>query len=198
LEKFGVHVSNGGGHESTLGLLEALADGGLRFGGFTDNEDGKHPERWKKVTAKLGQLLFRWNNGCLEENIIGAIPENNLAALPNDPEDEKTGARLRTLAMRLGEPNKELENIKKVAGANLRKLILDAALGRVPEGTDSQQAKDYRKHAQDWFKTASGGRELLGKMFTLGAWPELKSQLMVFCNAVRKAVGLPEIQDLVP
>jgi len=198
LEKFGVHVSDGGGHESTLGLLEALADGGLRFGGFTDNEDGKHPERWKKVTAKLGQLLFRWNNGCLEENIIGAIPENNLAALPNDPEDEKTGARLRTLAMRLGEPNKELENIKKVAGANLRKLILDAALGRVPEGTDSQQAKDYRKHAQDWFKTASGGRELLGKMFTLGAWPELKSQLMVFCNAVRKAVGLPEIQDLVP
>jgi putative ATP-dependent endonuclease of OLD family len=197
LEKFGVHVSDGGGHENTLGLLEALADAGLRFAGFADNEQGKHPERWKRVAARLDKLLFRWAVGCLEENIIRAIPENNLDALLIDPEDEKTGIRLRTLAVRLGEQNKELENIKKLAGTNFRTLILQAALGKVPEGKDDE-AKEYKKHAQDWFKTASGGGELLEKMFSLGAWPEVKPQLMVFCNAVRKAVGLPEIQDLVP
>src|SRR6266851_4626901 len=36
LEEHGVHVSDGGGHQSTLDLLEALADGGLHFGGFAD------------------------------------------------------------------------------------------------------------------------------------------------------------------
>ena len=44
LEQHGVHVSDGGGHETTLGILEALAAGGLRFGGFADDE-GKHPTR---------------------------------------------------------------------------------------------------------------------------------------------------------
>src|SRR5262245_60200407 len=38
LEQYGVHASDGGGHENALGLLEALADGGLRFGGFADDE----------------------------------------------------------------------------------------------------------------------------------------------------------------
>src|SRR5271165_3600549 len=38
LQKHGVHVTDGGGHESTLDLLEALATGGLRFGGFADEE----------------------------------------------------------------------------------------------------------------------------------------------------------------
>jgi putative ATP-dependent endonuclease of OLD family len=45
LEDHGIHVTDGRGHESTLGLLEALAAGGLRFGGFADNEQGKHPTR---------------------------------------------------------------------------------------------------------------------------------------------------------
>jgi putative ATP-dependent endonuclease of the OLD family len=196
LEQYGVHVSDGAGHESTLRLLQALGEGGLRFGGFADNEGGKYPDLWKKIEANLGKLLFRWTSGCLEENIISAVPENKLDALLTDPEDEKTGTRLRTLATRLDEENKELVNIKKVAGTNFRTLILEAALGMVPPG--KEQEKEYKRHGQDWFKTISGGRELLQKMFTLGAWPELKPQLLPFCNAVRKSVGLSEIQDLVP
>ncbi len=101
LEQYGVHVSDGGGHESTLDLLEALAQGGVHFGGFADDEGGKHPERWRKVANKLDKLLFRWTSGCLEENIIRAVPDDMLETLLIDPEDEKTGTRLRTLADRL-------------------------------------------------------------------------------------------------
>ena len=44
LEHHGVHVSDGGGHVSSLGLMEALADGGVAFCGFVDDE-GQYPER---------------------------------------------------------------------------------------------------------------------------------------------------------
>ena len=197
LEQHGVHVSDGGGHESTLDLLEALAEGGLRFGGFADDEGGKHPDRWKKVAEKLDKLLFRWTSGCLEENIIGAVPEDKLEALLIDPMDEKTGMRLRTLADRLDSQEKDFETIKTKAGAGLKALILAAALGTVPQDKESEK-KPYQGHAQSWFKNVAGGRELAGKIFSLGAWSMLKPQLMPFCNAVRKAVDLPEIQDLAP
>ena len=85
LEQYGVHASDGGGHETTLNLLEALADAGLRFGGFADDEGGKHPTRWKKVAERLDKLLFRWTSGCLEENIIGTLPDDKLEALLVDP-----------------------------------------------------------------------------------------------------------------
>lgn len=52
LEDHGIHVTNGEGHETTLDLLEALAKGGLRFGGFADDE-GKHPTRWGGVAERL-------------------------------------------------------------------------------------------------------------------------------------------------
>jgi putative ATP-dependent endonuclease of OLD family len=197
LEQHGVHVSDGGGHENTLGLLEALAQGGLRFGGFADDEGGKYPDRWEKVAEKLDKLLFRWTSGCLEENIIRAVPDDKLEMLLIDPEDEKTGMRRRTLAERLGSQEKDFETIKTKAGADLKGLILAAALGTVPEDKASEK-KEYSKHAQTWFKTEDGGRELAGKILTIGAWPTLKPQLIPFFNAVRKAVGLTEIQDLVP
>lgn len=184
LEQHGVHVSDGGGHESTLGLLEALAEGGLLFGGFADDEGGKHPDRWKKVAEKLDKLLFRWTSGCLEENIINAVPDENLETLVIDPDDNKTGMRLRTLADCLGsqEQEKDFVSIKTKAGVGLKALIVAGASGN---------------QGQIWFKTVVGGRELVGKMFSLGAWSALKLQLLPFCNAVRKAVDLPEIQDIV-
>jgi putative ATP-dependent endonuclease of the OLD family len=91
LERFGVHVTDGGGHEPTLDLLEALSAGGLRFGGFADNEQGRHSARWQVVDAKVGKLLFRWSSGCTEENFIRAVSDENLEAFVTDPEDEKPG-----------------------------------------------------------------------------------------------------------
>jgi len=195
LDQHGVHVSDGGGHEATLGLLEALAEGGLRFGGFADDEDGKHPERWKKLGSKLGNLLFRWQSRCIEENIIGAVPDNQLEALLIDPRGDKTGMRLRTLADRLAIPEKDFASIQSKAGAGLKALIIKAALGMVPAGKEAEK-NQYKSHAGIWFKSVDGGCELAGKVFSLGLWAALKPQLLPFCNAVRKAIDLPEISDL--
>ncbi len=196
LQKRGVHVTDGGGHEATLGLLEALAVGGLRFGGFVDDE-GQHPTRWQNVREKLDKLLFRWASGCIEENVIGIVPDDKLESLLTDAENDKTGMRLRTLADRLGIQEKNFAAISAKAGSGLKAIILAAALGTVPDDKVPEK-KQYQSHGQTWFKTIEGGRELAGKVFTLGIWPTLKPALMPFCNAVRKAVDLDEIPDLNP
>jgi putative ATP-dependent endonuclease of OLD family len=194
LEQHGVHVSDGGGHETTLGILEALAAGGLRFGGFADDE-GKHPTRWAKLHTKLGALLFRWPSLCIEENIIAVVPDNKLEAFITDPTGEKTGIRLRTLADRLGIADKNFAALNAKAGADFKASIVEAALGTVPSGKESEK-NEYKAHAGRWFKSVDGGRELVGKLFSLALWPALKPQLLPFCNAVRTAIGLGEIADL--
>ncbi|MEJ0024962.1 MAG: ATP-binding protein [Rhizomicrobium sp.] len=196
LEQHGVHVTDGGGHENTLGLLEALAAGGLRFGGFVDDE-AKHPERWAKLAAKLDKLLFRWPSLCTENNVIATIPDDKLEALIIDPKNEKTGMRCRTLSERLGIADKDFAALKAKAGDGFRALIIEAARGSVPPGKESEN-KQYKAHAGTWFKSMEGGRELAGKIFSLGAWPVLKPQLLPFCNAVRKAIDLPDVADLPP
>lgn len=129
LLKYGVHITDGSGHESALGLLEALSTAGLRFGGFVDDE-GKHPKRWKKLLQKQAGLLFRWQSGCLEQNIITTLADEKLEALLTDPEDMKTGMRLRTLQERLGTQDNDFTTIRTAIGANLRTVILAAALVR--------------------------------------------------------------------
>jgi putative ATP-dependent endonuclease of OLD family len=195
LEQHGIRVSDGGGHENTLGLLEALAEGGLRFGGFADDEGGKHPDRWKKLSEKLDKLLFRWPSLCIEENVIGATREDKLEALVIDPDGEKTGMRLRTLAIRLGIEEKDFASLKAKAGSSLKALIIQAALGTVPAGKEDAKS-EFKSHAGTWFKSVDGGRELAGKVFSLGIWSVLKPQLLPFCNAIRKAIDLQEIPDL--
>jgi putative ATP-dependent endonuclease of OLD family len=170
LTTYGVHVSDGGGHESTLELLEALAAGGLMFGGVADDEDGEHPTRWKRIEEKLGCLLFRWESGSVESNLISILPEEKLEALLIDPAGEKTGSRLRTLADRLGIEDKRFDNVRGKAGDGLRSLMLEAAMGKVPDDKTSEK-KQYQAHAQQWFKSVSGGRELAVKPFV--AFPAL-------------------------
>jgi putative ATP-dependent endonuclease of OLD family len=194
LEQHGVHVSDAGGHETMLGIMEALAGGGLRFGGFADDE-GKHPTRWAKLHMKLGALLFRWPSLCIEENIIGVVTDDRLEAFITDPAGEKTGMRLRTLADRLGVAEKDFVGLKAKAGAGFKARIVGAALGTVPTAKESEK-NEYKAHAARWFKSVDGGRELADKLFSLALWPALKPQLLPFCNAVRMAVGLTEITDL--
>jgi putative ATP-dependent endonuclease of OLD family len=195
LEQGGIRIVDGGGHETTLGLLEALAEGGLSFGGFADDEGGKHPTRWKRLEESLGKLLFRWQTGCLEENIIELVLEVELEAFILDPAGEKTGKRLRSLQERLGTESKEFAVLRKKAGANLRQFIIEAATGTVPDGKEAEK-KHFQSHSQDWFKSLSGGQELANKVFTMGLWPNLKEQLLPFANAVRRALVLPQITDI--
>lgn len=195
LRSAGVHVADGGGHDTTIEILEALAAGGLRFGGFADDE-GRHPTRWAAVQTKLGGLLFRWKAGDLEANAFAAVPEAALEALLEDPEGAKTGWRLRTLADRLGIVAKDFPSIRAAAGTSLRQTMLDAAHGTAPAGADEKLKKEYKGHAQAWFKTVAGGRELEAKLFKLGAWSSLKDELLPFCNAIREATGHSALSDL--
>ena len=199
--QFGIHLTNGGGHETALGLLQALANAGLQFGGFADDENGKHPVAWKRIAEKLGPLLFRWKSGCLERNLIDAIPQEELHRLVVDPRDEMTGERLGSLRRRLGEAgkDKDLAAICGAAGESFRTLLVEAATGSIPDDkrdATSEEKKVYKSDGQRWFKTRDGGRELAEKMLALGAWPTLKIQLMPFFNAVRRSAGLQDVEDL--
>jgi putative ATP-dependent endonuclease of OLD family len=195
LLRYGIHVSNGGGHEATLELLEALVAGGLRFGCFADDECGKHPSRWAAVAGTQGDLYFRWPQGCLEENLIGATAVEHLEALIRDPAEEKTGTRLRYLADRLNIHEKDFSSISAKAGDNLRQFVIEAAVGHVP-ADKMHQKKEYAAHARAFFKSGAGGIELEAKMFNLGLWPTFRARLLPFCNAVRTAVDLPNITDI--
>jgi len=200
LRQYGVHIANASGHESALSLLESLAKGGMRFGGFVDDEDGKYPTRWATINDLLRNLLFRWKSGCIEDNLVKLVPDIDLWKLLDDPAAEKVGRRLRSLMERLGTQNKEFSTIQAAAGENLRQIIIEAALGKLPaerELSRSEQ-KHFRSHEQDWFKSLAGGRELESKMFTMDLWPALRPLLLPFANAVRGAVGLLEVRDLIP
>jgi putative ATP-dependent endonuclease of OLD family len=195
LERHGVHMSDGVGHDNTLDVLQALTEGGLRFGGFADDE-GKFPDRWKKLESALGNLLFRWESGCIEENMIQAVPDAKLQAFLTDPTGEDTGSRLRTLADRLGMTGDvDFALVAAKAGPKLKAVIIEAATGFVP-ADKADKKKEYKSHAQIWFKSLPGGRELAHKTFALGLWPEFRDRLLPFCNAVREALGLPPAPDV--
>lgn len=194
LRPLGIHICDGEGHENALRLLEVLAKSGLRFGGFAD-EERKHPKRWEALHSSLGSLLFRWKNGCTEEEVLSATPDDKLEQLIADPEGQKTGRRLRSLAVRLGIEDKDFTAIRAAAGDGLRTLLLEAALGRIPAGLEVD-AKAYKAHAQDWFKTRRGGYELGEKLFSLGLWSHFRLEMLPFLNAILQGVGHKALTDL--
>jgi len=194
----GLWITDGHGHEATLNLLEALAEGGLKFGCFVDNE-GLHSSRWSKIGTKLKGLLHRWQTGCLEENIIPLVDPTRLEEFITDPRGEETGERLRTLAIRLDSSDKDFATIRERAGDRMIQLIIEAATGTLPDdkkNADEAVKKAFRKHKERWFKSRSGGRELAEKAISLNALPNLQSQILPFINAVRTALGLPELPSL--
>ena len=196
LLEYGIWISDAEGHDRALELLEAFAKNRLNCGGFADDE-GRSPSRWAAVKGMLGNLLFRWQAGCTEDVIIAHLPDDKLPQLIEDPSGEKTGERLRTLADRLRMAEKDFASLKaKCPG--IKNLIVEAATGAVPEGQglDESTKKAFRKHCQSWFKSHEGGRELLEKAFALGAWPQLKGQLLPFVNAVRAVVEIEEVDNL--
>jgi putative ATP-dependent endonuclease of the OLD family len=193
----GIWISDGQGNDASLSLLEALASGGLQFGGFVDNE-GTAPTRWATLRTKLGPLLFQWSSGCIEDNIIKFVADDRLEALIADPDGDHTGDRLRTLADRLGIADRSFSAIKAKA-TDLRALIIETATGRIPAdkaNASDPEKKTLRSHQRCWFKSYKGGVELCQKIFDLAVWPRVKGQLLPFINAVRKTEKLPAITDL--
>ena len=195
LQSYGIHISDGGGHESALGILEALAEGGLHFGGFVD-EEGKHPTRWQSLEKSLGQLMFRWKSGCTEECILASVKEEQFEDFLTHDDSHKTNFRLRTLADRLSLQEKDFAAIKAKAGNGLRQLITEAATGSIPSTVKEEEKKQYKAHAGTCFKSVDGGQELAEKVLSLGIWPTLKPEIIPFCNAVRRAVAMEESEDI--
>jgi putative ATP-dependent endonuclease of the OLD family len=193
VDQYGIHISDGGGHETTLNLLKALSTGGLRFAAFVDNEN-KHAGSWAKLSAACGVLLFQWKQGCLEENLLKAVPDDKLEAFIADA-DGHSGDRLRTLAQRLDIDSKQFPELKAKAAEKFRDLLVGAMVGSVPPGKQGDRKK-YEKHGQRWFKTEAGGRELFTKVQAFHLWPSIKNEVLPFVNGVRQAVELAEVQNL--
>jgi len=193
IDQYGIYVSDGGGHETTLNLLKALSEGGLRFGAFVDNEN-KHADSWAKLSTMIGVLLFQWKQGCLEENLLKAVPDDKLEAFMADP-DGHSGDRLRTLAERLDMESKQFEDIKAKAAENFREVLIGAMTGAVPAGKEAEPKK-FKSHGQRWFKTRDGGRELFTKVGAFNLWTSIKDEVLPFANGVRRAVELPDLADL--
>lgn len=199
LQRRGVWISDAGGNDAALDLLDGLSKSGLKFAGFADDE-GTHPGRWNTLKQTMQERLFRWKSGCLEENIIRMLDDSHLEELIEDPTGEETGTRLRTLAFRLGIEDKTFSSIAAQA-PDLKQLIIEAATGTVPIGKvdlDKGEKKTYKNHAQCWFKNPKGGEELVAKVLKLGLWPTLRPDLMPFLNSIRAELALEPIADLLP
>ncbi|WP_245512041.1 MULTISPECIES: hypothetical protein [unclassified Mesorhizobium] len=195
MRNYGIWVSDGGSNTETLTVLRGLAGSGLKIGGFAGNE-GTDNGNWQAVKERLGDLLMRWPDGCLETNLIPHLADEQLANFIRDP-DGDDGERLRTMADRLGIEDKSLAAIK-ASTDDIRKLVAEAACGNAPTDPDAspEQKKAWKKHGQRWFKSTAGGVELAEKMFALALWPHVQDQLLPFVNAIRLAVGFQAVQTI--
>src|SRR3546814_16621748 len=89
---------------------------------------------------------MRWDNGCLETNLIPHLADDQLDAFIRDP-DGDDGERLRTLADRAGSQDKSLAAIQ-AATDNIRQLMIEAACGNAPPEAAENIKKAWKKHGQ--------------------------------------------------
>lgn len=193
----GLRVCDGGGNNTMLKLLEALKTGGLTIGAFCDDE-GIDSGRWKSVSEWMGPRFFQWHEGCLEENIINFVTDEQLLALTYDPRSG-TGDRMRTLAVRLGIKDKSEHSILQACGpeeirfGKLRSVIIEAATGKQEGATSDEAKKEWKSHSRRWFKSLEGGCELFEKAVQLGVWPKVEPQLLPFINGLRASFNQPPL-----
>lgn len=202
---YGVYIANGGGNDDALILLEALSSGGVKFAGFVDNE-GRDQGRWRTVKSRVGPLIFQWESGNIEQNVIPMFDSDQIHSLIIDPSDVKTGQRLRTLAERLGTGTTSFEELterarelaypaEKLLIHPLVPWIVEAASGSVPEAlkdAPNAERNTFKGHASVWFKGLEGGRELAQKVRRFGVWErELNVRLLPFLEAIVQTQAEP-------
>lgn len=201
----GVHITDGSGNDDALTLLEALSLGGVKFGGFVDNEN-RDAGRWRAVKMRVPHLVFQWDEGNLERNVIPMFPSDHVPMLIEDPVNEKTGLRLRTLADRLGATDTTFdalsERARELLGAEAERWshplipwIVDAASGKVPDALAAEapaRRNPFKGHASAWFKSVEGGHELAQKVCSSGVWEQqLEPLLRPFFEAVVQTQAEP-------
>lgn len=182
LHEYGIVVTNGCGNTQALGILDGLSGAGLAVAGFADTE-GVKEDCWKRVQARLGNLLFRWPSGCIEENILPLVPASELEAFIT-PEGTTAGARLRTIADRLGVDDNRFASLS--VRPDFRTTLVEAAMGRLRDDLRDDKKKQWKAHAKTWFKSVEGGEELARKVLASSCWRTLKPQLDPFVDAIRE------------
>ena len=131
---YGIFVCDGAGHESTKDVVYQFSVAKFKVGAFVDLETTKYVELWEKIKKIMGQLVFQWDSGCMEENVIDAIykfsgikdfdafDEEILAKFISHPTNG-VQKRLRTVADRLGViPNRHTKLTIKQIKEEMEKL----------------------------------------------------------------------------
>jgi putative ATP-dependent endonuclease of the OLD family len=189
----GIKVSDAGGNESALNLLESLSKTKMTVFGFVDDE-GNFSGRWRNLKDNLGARLLQWKQGCLEENIISEIKDEDLLKLLVDSNGELDTERLKTLTVRAGLDVSSMDALKD-SGVGIRQLIIDASTGRkvgAPEGED----KAWKSHGGRWFKSLEGGQELAIKAEQLKIMQKFNATLLPLINSIRIAADQSPIETL--
>lgn len=187
----GIRVCNGQGNDHTGKLLKALDEAGLTFAGLADNE-GVKVGNWAALKGKMGDLLLQWEEGCTEEAVISAIPDDQIPALIGLEGENMTGNRLQHLKVRAGAQERTLDSIDAAlvgSGKNLKRLVIEAASGS-SDGAPEGEGKAWKSHSSSWFKSESGGAELAQKAISLGGWHDLSARLLPLIAAILASVGL--------
>lgn len=187
----GIRVCNGQGNDHTGKLLKALDGAGLTFAGLADNE-GVKVGNWAELKGKMGDLLLQWEEGCTEEAVISAIPDEQIPALIGLEGENMTGNRLQHLKVRTGAQERTLDSINAAlvgSDKNLKQLVIEAASGN-SDGAPEGEGKAWKSHSSSWFKSESGGAELAQKAISLGGWHDLSARLLPLIAAILASVGL--------
>lgn len=191
LLEHGIVVTNGGGNVPALDALDALSASGLAVAGFADSE-GVKEGCWKRVQGRLGSLLHRWPKGCIEENILPLVPDDELEAFIT-PNEGSAGARLRTIADRLELEDKSYATLS--AHKDFRATLIQAAMGTASDHLGDEEKKQWKAHARTWFKSVEGGEELARKVFASSVWNALQAQLTPFVDAIREKTIQTRVGD---
>lgn len=187
----GIWVTDGHGNDTCLQLLESLDAAGIVVGGFVDFEGAK-PERWRRLRETMGDLLWQWDQGCIEANLVPFVPAERLQEFVEDPDGELTGQRYRTLQDRLRTADKSWA-ILSAEAADMHRVVAEAASGFVPDWVPAEEQSTFKSHGRSWFKRDGGGTELAKKCVDLRVFDRLGPKLLPFLNAVRKVADLPPL-----
>ena len=193
----GIRVCNGQGNDHTRKLLKALEEAGLKFAGLADNENVK-VDSWAALKEKMGDLLLRWEEGCTEEAVITAIPDDQIPALIGAVGEDQTGTRLQHLKVRSNAEERTLDSISAAlegTGKTLKQLVIEAASG-TSENASEEEKKTWKSHSSSWFKSEAGGAELAQKAIALGGWNDLSERLLPLITAILASVGLTVSEKL--
>jgi putative ATP-dependent endonuclease of OLD family len=191
----GIRVCNGQGNDHTGKLLKALDEAGLMFAGLADNE-GVKVGNWAALKGKMGDLLLQWEEGCTEEAVISAIPDDQIPLLIGLEGEDLTGIRLQHLKVRTGAKERNLDSIYAAlddSGKTLKQLVIEAASGNSNNAPDNEK-KTWKSHSSSWFKSETGGAELAQKAISLGGWNDLSARLLPLITAILASVGLTVVE----